>query len=88
MWGWRGSAIVVDGTVLIGAQVQHEPLQLLDIDTVFGSGSCYVVNAATFVLGGVPSSVAGHLAQSLAYRVSVPVLLQLLYHFRRVLYTS
>ena len=55
MWGWRGSAIVVDGTVLIGAQEQHELLQLLDIDTVFGYGSCYVVYAATFVLGGVPS---------------------------------
>ena len=32
--------------------------------------------------------VAGHLTQSLAYWVSVPVLLQLLYHFRRVPYTS
>ena len=32
--------------------------------------------------------VAGHLTQSLAYRVSVPVLLQSLYHFRRVWYTS
>ena len=36
----------------------------------------------------MPWVVAGHLTQSLAYRVSVPVLLQLLYHFRRVYYTS
>ena len=34
------------------------------------------------------SHVAGHLTQSLAYRFSVQVLLQSLYHFRRVLYTS
>ena len=35
-----------------------------------------------------PMSVAGHLTQSLAHRVSVPVLLQSLYHFRRVWYST
>ena len=33
-------------------------------------------------------NVAGHLTQSLPYRFPVQVLLQLLYHFRRVHYTS
>ena len=37
---------------------------------------------------GDTRGVAGHLTQSLAYWVSVPVLLQLLYHFRRASYTS
>ena len=34
------------------------------------------------------TGVAGHLTQSLAYRFPVQVLLQILYHFRRVWYTS
>ena len=38
--------------------------------------------------GATSSPVAGHLTQSLAYWVSYQVLLQLLYHFRRVWYSS
>jgi len=50
------------------------------------SGSCSTCRGAVFV--SRCSVVAGHLTQSLPYRFSVQVLLQLLYHFRRVWYTS
>ena len=45
------------------------------------------------ILGGLTPAVrqqcvAGHLTQSLPYRFSVQVLLQILNHFRRVWYTS
>ena len=63
----------------MGVLPTHQiPIMLALPEAVLREATCCQVRA----------DVAGHLTQSLAYRVSVPVLLQLLYHFRRVHYTS
>ena len=57
-----------------------------------GTVICLSLDCCRVSLGNPQSPddqyVAGHLTQSLAYRFPVQVLLQSLYHFRRVHYTS